>query len=53
MITKEQFKKYEKVRKSGVINMFDVKRVEELTGISKQEILEIMKNYETLQEELE
>lgn len=44
-ITPEQFNRYEQVRLSGVTNMFDIPTVEMLTGLYKEEILEIMKNY--------
>lgn len=44
-ITKEQFLLYEGVRVSGVTNMFAVNVVEHLTGLDKEEILDIMKNY--------
>lgn len=47
-ITKEQFEAYEKVRASGVTNMFDVAVVESLSGLEKETIMEIMKTYGTL-----
>jgi hypothetical protein len=47
-ITKEQFDKFEDVRLSGVTNMFDIKKVEELSGLNKDEILEIMEHYTEL-----
>ena len=47
-ITQEQFEAYEDVRVSGVTNMFDVKTVGQLSGLEKEEIMEIMKNYGTL-----
>ena len=47
-ITQEQFEAYEDVRVSGVTNMFDVKTVGRLSGLEKEEIMEIMKNYGTL-----
>jgi len=53
MITKEQFKKYEKIRLSGITNMFDITFVSELTGLNKKQILEIMQNYEELKKLLE
>ena len=37
--------KYEDVRKSGVTNMFDVRNVTALTGLSKEQIMYIMQNY--------
>ena len=44
-ITQEQFEAYEDVRVSGVTNMFDVKTVGQLSGLEKEEIMSIMKNY--------
>ena len=49
-ITKEDFEAYEAVRASGVTNMFDVKTVEILSGLSKEKIITIMKNYSKLLE---
>lgn len=50
MITSEQFAKYEKVRESGVINMFDVMGVWMRTGLTRGEQWEIQENYDTLRE---
>ena len=47
-ITKEEMKKYEACRQDGITNMFDIKRVEELTGLSKEKIFYIMKHYSEL-----
>jgi hypothetical protein len=44
-ITKEQFTAYVRVQKSGVTNMFDLKNVTALTGLDKEQCLEIMSNY--------
>jgi len=44
-ITKEDFQAYEDVRSSGVTNMFAVNVVERLSGLSRNKILAIMKNY--------
>jgi len=44
-ITKEQFTAYVRVQKSGVTNMFDLKNVKALTGLNKEQCLEIMSNY--------
>ena len=49
-ITKEQFEAYVDVQMSGVTNMFDVQMVSGLSGLNKEEIIEIMKNYGTLKE---
>ena len=50
MITKEQFLEYERVRVSGVTNMFDVSTVGALTGLTRSELIEIMQNYLSLRE---
>jgi len=47
-ITKKDCIKYEKVRVSGVTNMWDVNRVESLSGLSREKIMYIMKNYSEL-----
>lgn len=44
-IHETDFWAYEDVRMSGKTNMFDVKRVEALSGLKREKILEIMKNY--------
>lgn len=44
-VTKDDFASYESVRVSGVTNMFDIKIVSELSGLSREQILYIMKNY--------
>jgi|TARA_R110000868_G_scaffold150700_1_gene374167 hypothetical protein len=44
-ITREQFTAYVRVQKSGVTNMFDLKNVTALTGLDKEQCLEIMSNY--------
>lgn len=44
-ITKENFKAYIKVQRSGVTNMFDVKTVSILSGLDKVQIVDIMSNY--------
>ena len=46
MITKNEFQSYVSVQMSGVTNMFDVKTVESISGLSKAKIMDIMKNYE-------
>lgn len=47
-ITKEEFDAYEAVRESGVTNMFDVSRVERLSGLDRKTIITIMDNYTEL-----
>ena len=44
-ITKDQFEAYVRVQKSGVTNMFDIRNVTALTGLDKEQCLEIMSNY--------
>ena len=53
-ITREQFEAYEKVRESGVTNMFDRRRVIEYmddlyeVSLSKEQYLELIRNYAQL-----
>jgi len=47
-VTREDFNNYLRVQNSGAINMFDIKTVGELSGLGKETILEIMKNYSKL-----
>ena len=47
-ITKKEFQKYENVRMSGVTNMFDVRTVEYLSGLDRDTIFAIMKQYSEL-----
>jgi hypothetical protein len=49
-ITKEQFDSYEGVRVSGVTNMFDVKTVGRISGLSREQIFAIMEQYSELKE---
>ena len=49
-ITKNQFESYVRVQKSGVTNMFDLRNVTSLTGLDKEQIMEIMSNYGELEE---
>jgi len=44
-ITKEKFLAYERVRQSGITNMFMITTVMALSGLTKEECLDIMKNY--------
>ena len=46
--TKEDIQSYEDVRQSGVTNMFAVNVVQNISGLSREKILFIMKNYPTL-----
>ena len=49
-ITQEQFESYVDVQESGITNMFDVRTVSSHSGLDKQEIMYIMKNYSELLE---
>ena len=49
-ITKKQFNRYEGVRLSGATNMFDVRNVTALSGLTKEQIMTIMTNYGTLKD---
>ena len=49
-ITQDQFKAYTNVQESGITNMFDVRTVSAYSGLDRQEIMYIMKNYGTLLE---
>ena len=49
-ITKEDCEAYEKVRTSGITNMFDVSRVCQLSCLDRDKVMEIMKKYEELNE---
>ncbi len=51
-ITKDEFMRYEQLRKSGITNMFDLEVVMSITWLSKEKVLFIMKNYEKLYEKL-
>lgn len=56
-ITEEKFKAFERVRESGLTNMFDAKRVEQLaeevykTRLNKDEIETIWRRYSPLKEQ--
>jgi hypothetical protein len=43
--TKEQFAAYIRVQISGVTNMFDVNTVKALSGLNREQILDIMEHY--------
>lgn len=50
-ISKLQWKAYLEVQSSAVTNMFDIKIVSNISGLDKEHILYIMKNYSELKEE--
>ena len=47
-ITKKQFEAYVRVQNSGVTNMFDIRNVKALTGLSKEQVIAIMEQYNEL-----
>jgi hypothetical protein len=49
-ITKEMFDMYNRVRRSGITNMFNIRMVGDLSGLDKEEILQIMHGYSELRE---
>ena len=49
-ITKEQFEVYEKVRSSGVTNMFNISLVCELSCLDRETVMEIIEKYDDLME---
>lgn len=44
-VTADDFQAYEQVRQSGATNMWDIRNVEELSGLDRNKIKDIMKNY--------
>jgi len=50
-ISKDEFESYEAVRESGVTNMFAVNVVSDLSGLTREQIMFIMKNYSQLMEQ--
>ena len=49
-ITQNEFDAYLDVQESGVTNMFNVSVVSDYSGLSRDKIMEIMKNYGELKE---
>ena len=49
-ITKENFEAYGDVQESGVTNMFDVKMVQSLSGLEKEQLMTIMQHYGELKD---
>ena len=45
-VTRDEFEAYVRVQESGVTNMFDVKTVSELSGLSRPKLIEIMEKYD-------
>jgi aryl-alcohol dehydrogenase-like predicted oxidoreductase len=52
-ITKSQYQRYERVRRSGVTNMFDVRRVMKLAALTREQCIAIMQDYSRLKEQFE
>lgn len=51
MVTENEFKAFEEVRLSGQTNMFDLSNVEALSGVDRETLKEIIKNYDKLKDE--
>jgi len=49
-ITQEEFDAYVDVQESGVTNMFDVSTVSDYSGLNREQIMTIMKNYSELKD---
>jgi hypothetical protein len=49
-ITQDEFDAYEEVRQSGVTNMFNISVVSDYSGLSRDKIITIISNYNTLHE---
>ncbi len=47
-ITADNFHRYEAVRQSGITNMFNVRVVQLLSGLTKHQIIYIMAHYSQL-----
>lgn len=47
-ISRDEFEAYEEVRSSGITNMFDVSVVQRISGLSREKIIAIMKEYSGL-----
>jgi hypothetical protein len=48
MITQDEFRNFENLRKSGVTNMYAVETVSLLSGLTKKQIIEIIETYDDL-----
>jgi len=47
-ITRDEFERYEAVRRSGVTNMWDIRLVSRLAKLEEEKVLDIMKHYNEL-----
>lgn len=52
-ITCTEFNKYRFVQDSGVTNMFDTARVSQLSGLERETVREIIRNYDVYIERFE
>ena len=50
-VTQDEFDAYVEVQESGITNMFNVSVVSDYSGLSRDKIMTIMKNYSDLQKE--
>ena len=50
MITKQEFKEYDNIRQSGVVNMWDIDFICQHTGLTDKKCFEIMKTFGKLKE---
>ena len=50
LVNGEDFINYVELQNEGIINMWDRESVMELTGLDKEQIVFIMKNYEKLEQ---
>lgn len=47
-ISKEEFQSFVRVRNSGVTNMFDIRAVSQFSGVEKEQVITIIKNFNSL-----
>lgn len=47
-ITEDQFMQFEKIRRSGICNMFDTATIKSVTDLKDEEISTIRRNYSDL-----
>ena len=50
-VTQDEFDSYVEVQESGITNMFNVSVVSDYSGLSRDKIMTIMKNYSDLNEQ--
>lgn len=51
-IDADTFARYEAVRRSGITNMLDIRRVASAGDLEQDQVLEIIKNYSALKDDL-